>query len=105
MSELPTDLLRVLRDHSIVVPQDQAVFELVASCIDTPTGTASALTAEEWQHAWAVTVKKLLDLEARLGRAVEALREIESFPISGYHAGAAQKIARAVLAEQEKKQP
>ena len=28
----------------------------------------------------------------------EALKEIESFPISGYHAGAAQRIAREALA-------
>lgn len=35
--------------------------------------------------------------EARLAEATEALEEIESFPISGYHDGAAQRMAREVL--------
>lgn len=39
---LPDDLARVLRDHSIIVPQDQSVFELIASWRDAPSNTASA---------------------------------------------------------------
>jgi hypothetical protein len=57
---LPEDLERILRDQSIIVPQDAAVFELIAQWKDAPTGTAAPLTAEEWEHAWSVTVKKLL---------------------------------------------
>ena len=110
MSKLPPDLLRVLSDHSIVVPQDQTVFELVASCIDTPTGTVSALTAEEWQQAWTVTIKKLLETEARLDRAAEELRSVYEYIEAGREreltsGSLLHKRIRAVLAEQEKKQP
>jgi len=40
--ELPLDLERVLRDPSIIVPQDQAVFEAVARWKNAPSDTASA---------------------------------------------------------------
>lgn len=36
-------------------------------------------------------------LATEVERLEKALAEIESFPISGYHAGAAQRIARAAL--------
>jgi len=39
---LPPDLVEVLRDQSIVVPHDQAVFELIASWANAPSNTASA---------------------------------------------------------------
>lgn len=39
---LPPDLAGVLRDQSILVPQDAAVFELIASWAKAPTNTASA---------------------------------------------------------------
>jgi hypothetical protein len=32
LAGLPPDLVRALRDPSIVLPRDQAVFELVAKC-------------------------------------------------------------------------
>ncbi|MDX6516044.1 MAG: hypothetical protein QOH73_1710 [Gaiellaceae bacterium] len=39
---LPADLASLLRDQSIVVPQDAAVFELVAAWAKAPSATASA---------------------------------------------------------------
>lgn len=39
---LPPDLARVLRDHSVIVPQDAAVFELIAKWQNAPSNTASA---------------------------------------------------------------
>lgn len=39
---LPVDLASVLRDQSVIVPQDAAVFELVAAWAKAPTPTASA---------------------------------------------------------------
>ncbi|HEU6443739.1 MAG TPA: hypothetical protein VFL61_01640 [Gaiellaceae bacterium] len=39
---LPADLASVLRDQSVIVPQDAAVFELIASWAKAPTMTASA---------------------------------------------------------------
>ncbi len=39
---LPADLASVLRDQSVVVPQDAAVFDLIASWAKAPTPTASA---------------------------------------------------------------
>jgi hypothetical protein len=53
---LPEDLARVLRDQSIIVPQDQAVWELLAKWRNAPSDTASAfrypdhLTADA--HDW-----------------------------------------------------
>jgi hypothetical protein len=40
--ELPADLASVLRDQSVVVPQDAAVFELIAAWTTAPSMTASA---------------------------------------------------------------
>lgn len=40
--DLPADLASVLRDQSVIVPQDAAVFELVAAWAKAPTPTASA---------------------------------------------------------------
>jgi len=39
---LPTDLASVLRDQSVIVPQDAAVFALIAAWAKAPTLTASA---------------------------------------------------------------
>jgi hypothetical protein len=39
---LPADLASVLRDQSIVVPQDAAVFDMVAAWAKAPSTTASA---------------------------------------------------------------
>jgi hypothetical protein len=39
---LPADLASVLRDQSVIVPQDAAVFELIAAWAKAPTATASA---------------------------------------------------------------
>ena len=39
---LPDDLARVLRDQSIIVPQDQSVFERIAEWQNAPSDTASA---------------------------------------------------------------
>lgn len=44
---LPDDLARVLRDQSIIVPQDQAVWELLAKWRNAPSNTASADLPEE----------------------------------------------------------
>ena len=61
---LPPDLARVLRDPTIFVPQDAAVFRLVALWMDAPSDTASAWGADEWRGAWVV-----------LSRRYHALRE------------------------------
>lgn len=43
---VPADLESVLRDQSVVISQDAAVFELIAAWAKSPTTTASAeLTA------------------------------------------------------------
>lgn len=42
LSGVPADLASVLRDQSIVVPQDTAVFEMVAAWANAPSTTASA---------------------------------------------------------------
>lgn len=42
VNELPPDLQAVLRDQSVVVPQDHAVWELIAKWRDAPSNTASA---------------------------------------------------------------
>lgn len=39
---LPADLALVLRDQSVIVPQDAAVFELIAAWARAPSPTASA---------------------------------------------------------------
>ncbi len=39
---LPADLASVLRDQSVIVPQDAAVFELIAAWAKGPATTASA---------------------------------------------------------------
>jgi hypothetical protein len=39
---MPADLASVLRDQSVIVPQDAAVFDLIASWAKAPTPTASA---------------------------------------------------------------
>ena len=39
---LPTDLASVLRDQSVIIPQDAAVFELIAAWAKAPAATASA---------------------------------------------------------------
>lgn len=73
---LPEDLERILRDPSIIIPQDAAVFELIAAWKDAPTGTAAPLTAEEWERAWSVTVKRLLASEGRAEQAEQQLGEL-----------------------------
>lgn len=42
LRSLPADLASVLRDQSVIVPQDAAVFELIASWAKAPSTTASA---------------------------------------------------------------
>lgn len=44
---LPDDLARVLRDQSIIVPQDAAVWDLLAKWRNAPSNTASADLPEE----------------------------------------------------------
>ena len=39
---LSPDLARVLRDPSIIVPQDAVVFDLIAKWANAPSNTASA---------------------------------------------------------------
>lgn len=40
--DMPADLVSVLRDQSVIVPQDAAVFDLIATWAKAPTATASA---------------------------------------------------------------
>lgn len=42
LRSLPADLASVLRDPSVIVPQDAAVFELIAKWAKAPSTTASA---------------------------------------------------------------
>lgn len=42
LAGLPPDLVRVLRDPTIILPQDQAVWEAIASWANAPSNTASA---------------------------------------------------------------
>ncbi len=52
---LPDDLASVLRDQSVIVPQDAAVFELIAAWAKAPTPTASAeVTATPNVHLFEV---------------------------------------------------
>ena len=44
---IPADLALVLRDQRVIVPQDAAVFELIASWAKAPTPTASAKISTE----------------------------------------------------------
>ncbi len=44
---LPDDLARVLRDQSVVVSQDGAVFALIGKWANAPSNTASADLPEE----------------------------------------------------------
>lgn len=41
----------------------------------------------------------------RYARLIDALAEIASFPVSGYHAGAAQRIANEVLSDETVTKP
>lgn len=63
---LPPDLARILRDPSIIVPQDQAVFELVAKWMDAPCDTASAMTVDDWRRAWELTRQDAERIRKRL---------------------------------------
>jgi hypothetical protein len=68
---LPPDLVRVLRDPSVIVPQDQAVFELIAKMTHAPSATASAMTNEQWMKAWVSEWQ-------RANRAEVALEELRA---------------------------
>jgi hypothetical protein len=55
---LPADLASVLRDQSVIVPQDAAVFELIAAWAKAPASTASA----------AITIEPDINLVSTLHR-------------------------------------
>jgi hypothetical protein len=95
---LPDDLARVLRDRSIIVPQDAAVFDLLAACADAPSDTASAMTANEWQKAWCVTYRSLLKAEADNQQLREGLREIAAFQSRSPDMLTARALAQRALA-------
>ena len=97
---LPDDLARILRDPSIIVPQDAAVFELVAKWMDAPSDTASAMTVDEWRQAWSVTCRRMLDAQAERDRLREALEEIADYSCMGESWDCyvrVKKIARKVI--------
>lgn len=52
---LPPDLLAVLRDQSIIVPQDAAVFELIHAWQKAPCLTASAKPHPPRAHPTSLT--------------------------------------------------
>lgn len=84
---LPPDLAALLRDPSIIVPQDAAVFELIAKSMDAPSDTASAMSVDEWRQAWSVTCRRMLDAQAeceRLRAELDAMREKDA-PIRDLH--------------------
>lgn len=68
LAGLPPDLARVLRDPSIIVPQDQAVFELIAEWQAARSDTPSA-DLSKWDHA--------LWLQTRLGEARQRIADLE----------------------------
>src|SRR3954447_20400413 len=75
---LPPDLSALLRDPSIIVPQDAAVFELISKGMGAPSDTASAMSVDEWRQAWSVTCRRMLDAQAeceRLRAELDAMRE------------------------------
>jgi hypothetical protein len=81
---LPPDLARLLRDPRIIVPQDQAVFELIASWMDAPSDTASAMSVDDWRQAWSVLwrrhdalAERVLALEGENAQLKSTLRETE----------------------------
>ena len=47
---LPADLASVLRDQSVIISQDAAIFELIAAWAKAPTSTASAEVPAETTH-------------------------------------------------------
>ncbi len=47
IGQLPSGLRSVLRDQSVIVPQDAAVFELISKWAQAPATTASASIAPE----------------------------------------------------------
>ena len=59
-------------------------------------GTLSAIEAALFGDVLPRTQEEIL---ARIETLYYALQEIESFPVSGYHAAEAQRMARAVLAD------
>ena len=75
---LPDDLAKLLRDPSILVPQDAAVFKLIAEWMDAPSDTASALSVDEWREAWVYSTRRWREAEAErdaLASVVETQRE------------------------------
>src|SRR3954452_11158521 len=97
---LPPDLAALLRDPSIIVPQDAAVFELIAKAMDAPSDTASAMSVDEWRQAWSVTCRRMLAAQQEADRLRSALREIDRYscygaPWDAYVA--VKRIAREVI--------
>lgn len=73
---LPADLASLLRDPRVIVPQDAAVFGLIAKWMDAPSDTASAMSVDEWRQAWSVTCRRMLDAQAERDRLRAALEEL-----------------------------
>ncbi len=104
LAGLPPDLVRVLRDPSIVIPQDQAVFELIANMTYAPAATASAMTNDQWVKAWASERERAERAEASLERVTrerdELIREYVEPSASGFvprvrHIDTVNKLERA----------
>lgn len=74
LAGLPDDLARVLRDPSIIVPQDAAVFELIAKWADAPSDTVSAWGVDEWRAAWVKEAQRANRFKAELEELREANR-------------------------------
>jgi hypothetical protein len=77
---LPPDLLAVLRDQSVIVPQDAHVWTLIAEWAKSPSGTASAMTIDDWREAWLTATKRITALLAerdRMAAVMEAAREVD----------------------------
>lgn len=94
LAGLPDDLVRVLRDQSIIVPQDAAVFDLVAKWANAPSDTASAMTVEDWQAAWSDLWKRY---DALLKDALVLMDQTASVEV--------QKEARLRIIEREGRRP
>lgn len=73
---LPDDLARSLRDPSVIIPQDAAVFGLIASWANAPAPTLSAMTVDEWQHAWSVVQRRVDALERQLAEVTKERDEL-----------------------------
>jgi hypothetical protein len=70
---LPPDLLNALRKYGHLIPQSWTI-NLVMGSYDAPSDTASAMTAEQWMHAWVAEWQRANRAEVELEELRESIR-------------------------------